>query len=94
MPECCGEERETPYCPECGTCLGRWALKTLCSYLSGHRYQMRQLVEQNEREVAAEPDSDVLVRCLHTSQQKLAKWQGWLDAVEELKQRAEAKEST
>jgi hypothetical protein len=97
MPECCGEERDTPHCPQCGKRLQDLNLYTLLQHLrkqtalrNNDVIAMRHRLETEWKNWSPTKKAQVMA----ADESGLRKWQGWLDAVEELKQRAEAKEKT
>jgi hypothetical protein len=71
MPACCGEERATAFCPDCGKRLAVDARTGLVAHC-------RRQVEQWQRCV---DEPDIGDRHLTSAKKNLAKWQSWLDWV-------------
>lgn len=73
---CCGENRTTPFCPECGKQIPG-TLHSLLAYLRTHQ---RQCEKQRDvkKERAGYPEAK-LARITAT----INKWKAWADSVEQ-----------
>lgn len=86
MPNCCGEDRNTPFCPECGEPL---ANKDVLQLLKHCRNQAKSRNKLLGRHLKSLQDSDKLddeekSRREVSAGIRLGKWQRWTDALEEL----------
>jgi hypothetical protein len=96
MTECCGEERDTPFCPICGRQLTvGYTLHQLIAYCRQHQKQrekeLRRLTDSAEPSpvsftVGNDRDERRMVRIRH-AQQFRDKWKSWADQIESLMQR-------
>jgi hypothetical protein len=83
--QCCGEERLTRFCPECGQELGSAGLRTLLDHL---KRNLNPLVERAVRwRQALEEDPgdnpERFRRRLERVEKRRDKWQSWVNAVEQ-----------
>ena len=89
MKTCCGEPRDTPFCPTCGTQLvegtaGR--LASLRAHVWVHVESASKRLDEVKRQLALK-DRDKCYASEGTrrlAENRLAKWSGWLAAIDEL----------
>jgi hypothetical protein len=73
---CCGKERATQYCPDCGTCLDQSPLYTLLVHC---KQRLQNLEALEARRVG------------RTKAETIKKWRAWTDAVEKAIEAAKSK---
>lgn len=76
---CCGEERETAFCPDCGKSL-RGCLTTLLTYCRNHEKTLKTHVDR----LTADAQSGKRGGRLAETNRRHAKWKDWADALEAL----------
>jgi hypothetical protein len=84
--KCCGEERDSAFCPQCGRPLIQSPINELIDYL---RRTLRATEKVASKWLAASKGKDgreeaVVARCARIAQRKRAladKWKRWLDAL-------------
>jgi hypothetical protein len=76
---CCGEDRQTPFCPLCGRPLRQAGpLETLLAYLRLQARNHRRRLEETERA------GGKYERLVASRRRTVAKWEGWVAALEGL----------
>lgn len=73
--ECCGQDRMTKFCPDCGTPLTGDPLVALMQYVNMHARHQQDRVVKAERV----PDDKYEIRL---AKRNAAKWQAWADELE------------
>lgn len=82
--ECCGEKRESRFCPDCGTLLGHEdPLCQLLAHLSTQASSKRRTADRAFRRKKAEKD-DYDARHAEYFDKSAKKWESWRDAVKEV----------
>jgi hypothetical protein len=86
---CCGQEHTTEFCPHCGKRLGEPG--TLLGVLVHCRRQVQSQatsIARQERWLESRGESAGGDEGLERSKRSLAKWQGWVKALEDVLQEA------
>ena len=84
--KCCGEYRDTTFCPLCGTKLGESSLAEIASYCRRHERATLKYAEQ-KREWCKDNDR-IYGTGVEISSKRAAKWGRWAAAVEAAMARA------
>lgn len=83
MKRCCGEDRDTAFCPVCGTKLHasttRDVLVTLAKYYRSMRNASQRRLEIDRKRAK---EGNYELRPIHFS--NLNKWERWLSAIEDV----------
>lgn len=82
MTNCCGEDRNTPFCPMCGS---RQHSPGLESLLGHCRHNLKMQINHIKRhEARASEDPDLYEPIDLRSLQVRNKWQSWVDLLEKV----------
>ena len=77
---CCGGDRTTPFCPECGKHLGMKA--DVAQYMRAQLGKAETRLADLSGAVAKQEDPrDCLLKCVERTKSRVAKWQSRLDWV-------------
>jgi hypothetical protein len=90
--ECCGANRETPFCPDCGADLRkRNPLGSLLVYLKAQVKAQYSLANTSRRKAEIRYDAERarLERLAGKAEKNALKWQTWAQALEGLLYREE-----
>lgn len=90
----CGEMRDTPFCPQCGSELTKLSpVVTLLKHLKVSRDSSASVLKKlQDRLVERGIETDKIAKKLSARQRVVDKWQGWIDAVVELQRLSEQSE--
>jgi hypothetical protein len=91
--ECCGRERASSFCPDCGKRLDADPLRTLADHLRKQAAFYAKKASARRSLAGSEADAghaDWLRRSADRADAVHAKWSGWLRAVEEAAARLDA----
>ena len=93
MTECCGDDRDTRYCPDCGKQLREHDMSTLLAYLKEKQRDAQRRLDGMVRQEALLPEE----RCIRyrkrpekmegerkRATEKVAMWDMWITAVHEV----------
>jgi hypothetical protein len=75
--ECCGEPRESRFCPDCGKELQGDPLMSLLAYL---RLSLKS-AERNAKDFVNDDKSRLAI----SARRQVEKWRGWIEAIESVK---------
>lgn len=85
---CCGEERQTRFCPECGAKVREPhpldGLLTYCRQKASHYRRDQRLIAQSQGTAEALGDDvrrESLARRMATAERQLARWGPWAEAL-------------
>jgi hypothetical protein len=81
--ECCGKERRTRFCSECGEPLDD-PLASLLKHVTKHAKHQRDLCESAESLLDHPPNDAWRERRLERMQRVAAKWESWQSALEKV----------
>lgn len=89
MKTCCGEDRTTPYCPNCGKMLLEHGLLTLLEHCKKTLAHLSKRVRRDELYLeGVDPDDKMRVvsydRDLRRSNDLAQKWEAWCRELAEL----------
>lgn len=83
--ECCGQERRTRFCADCGSPLKAHGLYTLLLHCNAKLGVIRNRAVRLRKWADRQDDADDRERALRAERsmnKHVAKWQGWVDAIE------------
>ena len=85
--DCCGEERTTPYCPECGDQLIQNAMIGIKSFIQGKLNGAESVQLRNNKWAKEHPDrvEPFRIRKREAHQRKIDKYKYWIKELEQLK---------
>ena len=86
--KCCGEERETAYCPHCGTLLDADPLTQIKAHIKGLIRKKDAVLRRHAEWDASHPEpADPYSRILRKKRhaRELARYKTWLATLEQLK---------
>lgn len=81
MAACCGEERTTAFCPDCGAALCHPVKAGLIGHLRWNVRKAKTKADQGERKLEGEPGNGIWETMLSHYRSEQARWQSWLDWV-------------
>ena len=93
--QCCGQERSTPFCPECGTPLKGPGLMLLLKHLRTLQSNYEKKVLRREQALKDFPGDesrfDKRTKALNQAKLVATKWKSWADELEMLLMKSERK---
>ena len=83
MKKCCEQNHDSRYCPDCGTKLQNHPLYELLEHCKLRLKDQTTRLESLTEYCRNKPD-EYTKRRLGRQKRSIAKWQGWVDALQEL----------
>lgn len=84
MTFCCGLERSSKFCSDCGVDLHEIPIEDLRRYILSQLQSNRTRLSASQDQVHKNPDAEWCSRRVTTHEQQITKWESWLKALDDL----------